>query len=972
MLTVERGWGGGGRPQRRRPRPPRRHLDVRGYVFDLLAVAAAATLGWLSYRNLMAMGARTAAEHQILAVALGLVLLLVLRQVRSERALKLVAWTVYGLALVTLVAVRFVGLDAYGARRWLSVGGFTFQPSELAKVGVLMVLAVVLTSHRSPWRRVALALALALVPVVIVAVQPDLSTAVLLTLLAAALLVLSRVPVRLLGPLAVSVALLAPLAVGLLQPYQLARLHAFSAGPGSEGPGWAVQQAHIAVASGGLFGLDRGPLGQLAAQYLPGRETDFALASLVQHEGLVAAGLALLAIAVLVWRCALASRAPGSRAGGLVAAGLAVLLCVEALVSVGGNLGALPVAGVPFPLLSYGGTAAAAHLAALGVVLGLRREYAGRRLWAPPRWSTTRPRLVRFAALGASALLVGLAVRGYGIAAEGAGLRAAATAQMTRCVPIPAPRGQITDRHGAVLARDGSQSTVYAVPGLLERPAGAVERLARLLGQTPAQLRAALDRPTDTVAVTVAAGVPAAVSRRVSAAQLTGVFVVRSPQRVYPTGALLGPVLGFVGVATPDDVARLGPLAPGTEVGRTGLEQRYDGVLRGVDGAQCVYVDPRGRAVAPGPRREPVPGATLRTTLDLPLQRVLTRSLAAALAAGHGRDLGGSVVMDPRTGQVLAMASLPSYDNSIYGPPVNGTALARLATAPGNPMLEHVTQVAAPPGSTFKLVVAATDMVHKALPPSKVIPTGGSFTYGNHVFGNWSTFGPQNMTEAIAWSNDVYFYKLALALGPRAIHEVGTALGVGRPTGIDLPGEEAGFFGSPDNIHQIGATWYAGSTVILGIGQGYLTVTPLQDALWTAGVATGTRVTPHLGLAVVSGKSVTALPQPAPVRLPFAKALGPVRAGMRAAVTQGTASILRDLPVAAGGKTGSAEDARASNGKPSSWFTAVAPLARPAVTATSYVRGGEHGATTSGPVVHEAMAYFLAHQKQIMATGPGR
>lgn len=296
--------------------------------------------------------------------------------------------------------------------------------------------------------------------------------------------------------------------------------------------------------------------------------------------------------------------------------------------------------------------------------------------------------------------------------------------------------------------------------------------------------------------------------------------------------------------------------------------------------------------------------------------------------------------------------------------------MSAATTGPGDPLLNHVTQVAAPPGSTFKLVVAATDMVHPAVPPDQVVPTGGSFSYGGHLFANWTTLGPMNLTQAIAWSNDVYFYKLALALGPRAIHQVGTALGVGQPTGIDLPGEDPGFFGSPDNIRQIGATWYPGSTVILGIGQGYLTVTPLQDALWTAAVATGTRVTPHLGLAVLTGHTLTPLPAPAPVPLPFAAALGPVRAGMRAAVTGGTATILADLPVPAGAKTGSAEDARASNGKTSSWFTAVAPLDTPAVTATSYVRGGEHGATTSGPVVNTALQYYFTHQQQITATGP--
>jgi penicillin-binding protein 2 len=968
VLSVERGMTPTPPPRRRRWRlPRRRNRDLPGRFFDVLALAAILLLGWLSLLNLTALGLRTDAEHQAVSIAVGLVLMLVLLQVRRGRALRVMAWSCYGLALILLVAVEVNGLSAYGAQRWLAVGSFTFQPSEPAKLGLLLVLADVLGSDRPAWRRLAYAVPLALLPIALTALEPDLSTATLLLLLTAAMLVLARIPMRLLGPIFVGVLLAAPLAISLLRPYQLDRVHAFVSGStSSQGPGWAVFQAHIAVASGGWFGLSDQPLHQLAAQYLPGRETDFALASLVQQRGLAAAAAAVAAVAVIVWRCALASRVPNERRVNLVAAGLALLISVEALVSIGGNLGALPIAGVPFPLVSYGGSAAAAHLAALGIVLGGRRAMAHRRLWLPPVRVNPRPRLVRIAALATSLLLLGLSVRGYDLQARaGPELRAAGQTQMTRCVPIPAPRGLITDRHGVPLARDAPQSGVRVVPGLLLRQAGAETRLARLTGQPVARLHAALTRPSSTVAVAVAEVAPAAAAE-VAAAKLPGVFLVPSPRRIYPSGPLLGPMLGFVGVATPADVRRAGSLPPGEYVGRAGLEQEYDGVLRGVDGKQCMYVDPAGKAVAPGPRQEPIPGAALRLTLDLGMQKALTRNLAAALAGGPGRDLGGAVAMDPRTGQVLAMASLPSYDNNVYGPPVKAAALRRAMTASANPMLEHVTQVAAPPGSTFKLVVAAANMVHGALPPSTVIPTGGSFTYGGHVFGNWQTFGPQNMTQAIAWSNDVYFYKLALALGPAAIYDVGTRLGVGSRTGIDLPAESSGFFGNPHNVADIGAKWYGGSTVILGIGQGYLTVTPLQNALWTAGIATGTRITPHLGLAAVSGATVTPLPVPPPARLPFARALGPVRAGMRAAVTSGTAAILNNLPVAAAGKTGSAEDAGATNGKPNSWFTAVAPARNPSIVVTSFVRGGGHGASTSGPVVDATMLYFFAHQRQLL------
>ena len=177
--------------------------------------------------------------------------------------------------------------------------------------------------------------------------------------------------------------------------------------------------------------------------------------------------------------------------------------------------------------------------------------------------------------------------------------------------------------------------------------------------------------------------------------------------------------------------------------------------------------------------------------------------------------------------------------------------------------------------------------------------------------------GPMNLVQSIAISNDVYFYKLAVALGPEAVIDTARALGVGQRTGIDLPGESAGYLGTPDSVQAKGGTWYGGSTVILGIGQGELQVTPLQNARWTAAVATGNLVTPRLGLAIGTRRRARTprCPRRAATPLPFAAALGPVREGMRAAVTGGTAVRLADLPVPVGAKTGTAQDGGLPDGE---------------------------------------------------------
>ena len=280
---------------RRRTREQRRNR--RGSAFDLLAVLAAVALVGLGMANLYLVDASDLAARQGLIAAGGVLALAAFWRVRV-RFLGVLAWAAYGAAVVLLVGVLTVGLSANGATRWIAIGSLTFQPSELAKLGLLLVLAAVLGSSRPPWQRFTIALLLAVVPIGLTLLQPDLSTAMLLAVLTVAMLVIGRMPARFLLPLAAVAAISAPLLISLLQPYQVARLGSFLVGAHESptGSGWAVRQANIAVGSGGLFGRTDDPLRLLRAQYLPERDTDLALASLVGQWGLVAgAGVALIA-----------------------------------------------------------------------------------------------------------------------------------------------------------------------------------------------------------------------------------------------------------------------------------------------------------------------------------------------------------------------------------------------------------------------------------------------------------------------------------------------------------------------------------------------------------------------------------------------------------------------------------------------------------------------------------------------------
>ena len=959
-------------PRRRRTWHPLRLLtsfvhNLRG--LDPLALLAVATLVTLGMLNLLAVGQADLAVHQGLAVLAGCFLLGLLNRSQA-RSLSGISRLAYLLSVGLLLAVMVGGVQANGARRWLVIGSIVVQPSELAKLGLLLVLADVLGRDYRKLRLWA-AMGLAALPIGLTLMQPDLSTSLLLVLLTLAAVVVARVPIRHLAPFAVAAAALVPLGQRFLKPYQLSRFNAFlhhAHQSDPTGAGWSLLQAHIAIATGGLYGAAHQPLNHLMSQYLPARETDLAFASLVEEWGMVAGFTALLASALLVWRLLASARRARTRGGSLVASGLAVLFGAEVVVSLAGNLGSLPLAGVPFPFLSYGGTTAAAHLAAIGLVISTRRDVEVRSLWMPPRWMVRRPRVFRLLAAGIGVQLMALSGVAWQIqTAEGASLRQMGQQQMERCVRIQAPRGAIEDRHGTPLTSNSTAWEVHAIPALVEAQPAQVEALAPLLGTTPAALKRTLGAAHDQLSVKLG-NVSQDVVDKLKTAPVDGVFAVPSPRRRYLYGSLLGPLLGFVGVATADDMQREAGLPLGSIVGRAGLEMQYDSILRGVDGYQCVYVDPLGRPVAMADRVDPVPGDDLLLSLDLGLQEKATAELAGRLR-GSDADLGAAVLMDAHSGEILAMASLPSYDDNLYGPPIDVAALNAAAAGHGYPMLEHATQVASPPGSTFKLVTAVTDAVYNAVPPSAVIPTGYSFGFGDVTFHGWGWLPAQNLSQAVAWSNDVYFYKVALALGPDKIKQVGSQLGAGEPSGIDLPGENAGLLGTPDLISREGGTWYPGNSVILGIGQGYVTATPVQVTRWSAAISTGATVTPHLGLAYRTPQGVARLSFPAPKALPFADKLQPVRDGMRQAVFAIDGEVA-NLPVPAGAKTGTAEDSSTVSGDADSWFASTAPYNNAQVAGVVFARGGGEG-FLSGTAMRNILAYYFANESAVETTPAG-
>lgn len=929
---------------------------------DPWLVTAAVALVVLGMLNMVSTGMTSLAERHAILAVVGIGAMWATSRMRVA-ALSRFGWVLLAVTVVLLVAVPLIGIATKGAQRWLDLGVFTLQPSEMAKLALVLVPATILAGGNTLGRFIAVLLVTS-VPIALVALQPDLSTAVVLVATVLLMLILARVPLLSLAPLfAIGIASL-PLAVLFLRPYQLERIHVFlSSDADPQGSGWAAWQADIAIGSAGWWGLGREPDYNLRAEYLPESEHDLAFASLVYGWGLVAGVAVVVAVVVIVWRSVLAARTARTREGALVAAGIGGLFGIHTAVSIAQSLSLLPHTGMPIPLFSYGGTASIVGFVSIGLVLAVRRDGVTRQLWATEPRRRRLPRGVSAGAVTVTASLVAMSVFAWQLqTAQGTELRATSDTQMLRCIRLPAERGHILDRGGVPVAVNVAEYTVAVVARMFaEGDSAARDQLAALLGITPDQLDEEL-RSGDGELQVVLGRVGPEQARQIVDAHLPWVLVYPTGRRQYPQGAVLASILGYVGIADEQDMQFWPNLALGSRVGKAGLEKQYDALLRGTDGRQCVYVDPSGRPVGTGERVDPVRGHDLRLHLDLGLQQAATDALTQAVRSSGG-DLGAAVVMDARTGAVLALASVPGYDNNVYGPPADLAAIAAQTegTGPGR-MLNHAVQTAVPPGSTFKIVVASANAATHVLSPDTVLAGGAAYTYGGHTFANWQPMAGNNLLGAIQWSDNVYFYQLADLLGPERMATTATELGAGARSGIDLPSESEGFLGTPENVGTIGGTWYPGSTLLMGIGQGTVTSTPMQVARWTSGIATGAMVTPQLAAAYGPADAVP-IPTAQPRRLSFADELGPVRAGMRASAAAGTAGTLASLPVTAGAKTGTAEDPSAPGKGLNAWFSAVVPFEAPEVVVTALVRGGGFGSATAGPVVKSLLERYLAQNR---------
>ena len=557
--------------------------------------------------------------------------------------------------------------------------------------------------------------------------------------------------------------------------------------------------------------------------------------------------------------------------------------------------------------------------------------------------------------------------------------------QHLRKLPLRAPRGTLYDRNGKVLVRNTYSFTIALVreqapdiPETLRRLAVATgvdeTRMAESVANAKKR-RDPLYRPVPIIEHATLAQVAAVTARQID---LPGVVVQELPTREYPEGGMAAHLFGYVGEIQEAQLQR--PEFPGLEsgamVGQTGLERTYNTLLQGTDGSRIVAVNSRGREVERLGEEDPVDGDRLQLTVDLDLQKALEDAFAASGYAG------AAIFMDPRTGEVLSLTSLPSYDPNAFATGIDRAAFSKLMNDPQKPFQNRLIQGTYPPGSTFKIAMAVAALETGVITPDFKVNCPGHFDFGGRAFKcslkDGRGHGVIDLRHAIEKSCNVYFYTVGSKLKIDTIHEYAEKLGLVGKTGIDLPGEVDSFVGSTEWSERVRhQPWYPGETISVSIGQGAVNVTPIGLATMVATMANGgTLITPHVLKAVDTGTGWQPMGNPPPRSSLFIKPdnLQAIRDGLWMVVNEaGTGRGARILGRDVSGKTGTAQvisnEGRAAakgrtdkNLEDNGWFVFFAPRDNPQIAGAVFVEHGGHGGTTATPIARHVLETFFAKQ----------
>ena len=556
---------------------------------------------------------------------------------------------------------------------------------------------------------------------------------------------------------------------------------------------------------------------------------------------------------------------------------------------------------------------------------------------------------------------------------------------------IRAPRGEILDRNGDVLVGNRASTALQLDPARVPTDPAARRKLfsdlSPVIDRSPDWIRKRYRQelednpPGSPVTLVEDVGDPVVYYLRENRERYPQVVITRTFVRNYPQGTLAAHLLGSVGEVTAEELEedRTNRLEAGDTIGKAGIEQTHDRILRGRPGTSRLQVDSLGRVRGSLDSTDPVPGNSIRLTIDLGLQ-------AAGEAALSSIGLPGAfVVLDVRTGETLALGSFPTVDPAIFTRPLSEAEAERLWDEDqGAPMFNRAIGGAYPVGSVYKPFTALAAMDEGIVDPSTVIQDGGKITVSGQTFTNAGTkvHGPVDLERALEVSSDVYFYRLGQRMnGTEALQEWSRQFGMGQATGIDLVGESKGLLPTPawrNALYRNGDTdrpWAVGDNIQLSIGQGDLQANPLQIALGYMALGNGGTVfRPGLVRQVedVAGRvisesepeAVRKVPIPEDERRVIMKGLNDA-----AQAPEGTSyPVFGGFPVKVAGKTGTAE--RPPYGD-QSWYAAIAPYDNPEIAVAVTVEEGGFGADTAAPVALAILSNYFGKTASSVGAGGG-
>ncbi|MEI6039797.1 MAG: penicillin-binding protein 2 [Candidatus Berkelbacteria bacterium] len=545
---------------------------------------------------------------------------------------------------------------------------------------------------------------------------------------------------------------------------------------------------------------------------------------------------------------------------------------------------------------------------------------------------------------------------------------------------IPAPRGLIYDNTGKPLVLNDASFSLQVYP--VDLPRQTSERQAfydhlSQITQIPSdEIKAKINEkgPYSTNAVILKEKLDrdTALLLQTQIVDLSGVVVAAQPVRQYSTIGGLSPVIGYTGRVTDSDLKNNQDITLTLDqmIGKDGLEKIYQSYLKGKDGINEIEVDSRGRAQRLLTSLSPEPGNNLVLSLNADLEQAISETMASEIEK-TGSSAGAAVAVNPQTGEILALVSLPSYDNNVFAQGISAEDYQKILKDKNLPLFNRAISGEYPSGSTVKPIVAAAGLQEGVITENTTLDCPAEIKVGSWTFPDWKYHGLTDVKKAIAESVNIYFYAVGggydkiKGIGPDKLKAYYEKFGLGAKSGIDLPGEAKGLVPDPAWKKKTkNEMWYLGDTYHMSIGQGDVLTTPLQMAMATATVANGGNLLkPHLVSKITDNNGNTIQTFPNVVtrsNVVDANNLRIVRDGMRQTVTSGSGQALKDLSVEVAAKTGTAQFG--DQDKTHAWMVAFAPYKNPQIAIAVIVEGGGEGYAAAGPVIKSAMKSYFSEE----------